>query len=78
MLGDNGPLPAVKQDEYESADYRTLDVFASEEDRTLDVGASILRSYRLLDTEAAALFRAAELAGEGRPAQSNLTCWSAG
>ncbi|MEV0210946.1 transcriptional regulator, partial [Streptomyces sp. NPDC050788] len=33
------------------------DAFASEEDQALDVRASLARSYRLLDTETAALFR---------------------
>ncbi|WP_431964260.1 BTAD domain-containing putative transcriptional regulator [Actinacidiphila sp. bgisy160] len=44
-------------DEYEVPEYRTLDAFASEEDQALDVRESITRSYRLLDTETAALFR---------------------
>ncbi|MFJ4759150.1 BTAD domain-containing putative transcriptional regulator [Streptomyces sp. NPDC088763] len=44
-------------DEYEAPEHRTLDAFTSEEDQTLDVRASLTRSYRLLDTETAALFR---------------------
>ncbi|EPD63539.1 hypothetical protein HMPREF1211_02666 [Streptomyces sp. HGB0020] len=44
-------------DEYEAPGHCTLDAFASEEDQTLDVRASLARSYRLLDTETAALFR---------------------
>jgi DNA-binding SARP family transcriptional activator len=44
-------------DEYESPEHNTLDAFASDEDQALDVRESITRSYRLLDTEAAALFR---------------------
>ncbi|MCI3246585.1 AfsR/SARP family transcriptional regulator, partial [Streptomyces spinosisporus] len=44
-------------DEYEAPGLRTLDAFASEEDQALDVRASLARSYRLLDTETAALFR---------------------
>jgi DNA-binding SARP family transcriptional activator len=44
-------------DEYEAPEHSTLDAFASDEDQTLDVRESITRSYRLLDTEAAALFR---------------------
>ncbi|MEU1622053.1 BTAD domain-containing putative transcriptional regulator [Streptomyces sp. NPDC005722] len=44
-------------DEYEVPEHSTLDAFASEEDRALDVRESITRSYRLLDTETAALFR---------------------
>lgn len=44
-------------DEYEAPNHRTLDAFASDEDQALDVRASITRSYRLLDTETAALFR---------------------
>jgi hypothetical protein len=45
-------------DEYESAERSVLDAFTSEEDPTLDVRASIMRSYRLLDAEPARLFRA--------------------
>ncbi|MGW0150762.1 NB-ARC domain-containing protein, partial [Streptomyces sp. NPDC003333] len=45
-------------DEYEAPDHGTLDAFASEEDQALDVRASLTRSYRLLDTETATLFRA--------------------
>ncbi|MGW5658565.1 BTAD domain-containing putative transcriptional regulator [Streptomyces sp. NPDC003758] len=44
-------------DEYEAPEHSTLDAFASDEDQTLDVRESITRSYRLLDTETAALFR---------------------
>ncbi|MFG2306426.1 BTAD domain-containing putative transcriptional regulator [Actinacidiphila glaucinigra] len=44
-------------DEYEAPERSILDAFASEEDRALDVRESITRSYRLLDTETAALFR---------------------
>jgi DNA-binding SARP family transcriptional activator len=44
-------------DEYEAPEHSTLDAFASDEDQALDVRASITRSYRLLDTETAALFR---------------------
>ncbi|MFS4093928.1 BTAD domain-containing putative transcriptional regulator [Streptomyces sp. AF1A] len=44
-------------DEYEAPGHGTLDAFGSDEDQTLDVRESITRSYRLLDTEAAALFR---------------------
>jgi DNA-binding SARP family transcriptional activator len=44
-------------DEYEAPEHSTLDAFASEEDQALDVRESITRSYRLLDTETAALFR---------------------
>ncbi|MEW2424678.1 AfsR/SARP family transcriptional regulator [Streptomyces nigra] len=44
-------------DEYEAPEHRRLDAFASEEDQALDVRASLTRSYRLLDTETAALFR---------------------
>lgn len=44
-------------DEYEAPECSTLDAFASDEDQALDVRESITRSYRLLDTETAALFR---------------------
>jgi hypothetical protein len=44
-------------DEYEAPEHSTLDAFESDEDQTLDVRESITRSYRLLDTETAALFR---------------------
>ncbi|MFB7286741.1 AfsR/SARP family transcriptional regulator [Actinacidiphila glaucinigra] len=44
-------------DEYEAPEHNTLDAFATDEDQALDVRASITRSYRLLDTETAALFR---------------------
>lgn len=44
-------------DEYEAPERGTLDAFASDEDQALDVRTSITRSYRLLDTETAALFR---------------------
>ncbi|MFJ9729512.1 BTAD domain-containing putative transcriptional regulator [Streptomyces sp. NPDC101209] len=44
-------------DEYTSSENRVLDAFASVEDPMLDVRASIARSYRRLDPEAAALFR---------------------
>jgi DNA-binding transcriptional activator of the SARP family len=44
-------------DEYEAPEHSTLDAFASDEDQALDVRESITRSYRLLDTETAALFR---------------------
>ncbi|MDX3354365.1 BTAD domain-containing putative transcriptional regulator [Streptomyces sp. ME01-24h] len=44
-------------DEYEAPEHSTLDAFVSEEDQALDVRESITRSYRLLDTETAALFR---------------------
>ncbi|MFG3206475.1 BTAD domain-containing putative transcriptional regulator [Streptomyces sp. NPDC048192] len=45
-------------DEYEAPQRSTLDAFASDDDQALDVRESITRSYRLLDSEAAALFRA--------------------
>ncbi|MER7743621.1 BTAD domain-containing putative transcriptional regulator [Streptomyces sp. NPDC096538] len=45
-------------DEYTASGCSVLDAFTSEEDPVLDVRASIARSYRLLDPEAASLFRA--------------------
>ncbi|MFE7169826.1 BTAD domain-containing putative transcriptional regulator [Streptomyces sp. NPDC057616] len=45
-------------DEYASSEHGPLDAFTSEVDPVLDVRASIARSYRLLDPEAASLFRA--------------------
>lgn len=45
-------------DEYEPPQHSTLDAFASDDDQALDVRESITRSYRLLDSETAALFRA--------------------
>ncbi|MGW0150773.1 AfsR/SARP family transcriptional regulator, partial [Streptomyces sp. NPDC003333] len=44
-------------DEYEAAG-RSLDAFTSEDDPGLDVRACLARSYRLLDPEAASVFRA--------------------
>jgi hypothetical protein len=44
-------------DEYEAPELSALDAFASDEDQALDVRASLTRSYRLLDTETAELFR---------------------
>ncbi|MGW2338583.1 BTAD domain-containing putative transcriptional regulator [Streptomyces sp. NPDC001685] len=45
-------------DEYEASGNSALDAFTSEDDPVLDVRASLARSYRLLDPEAASLFRA--------------------
>ncbi|MET8648069.1 BTAD domain-containing putative transcriptional regulator [Streptomyces sp. NPDC004675] len=45
-------------DEYAPSEHDVLDAFASEEDPVLDVRASIARSYRRLDPEAASLLRA--------------------
>ncbi|MEW2424689.1 AfsR/SARP family transcriptional regulator [Streptomyces nigra] len=51
------PLADVA-DEYAAAGRTSLDAFTSEDDPVLDVRASLARSYRLLDPEAASLFRA--------------------
>ncbi|MEV0186073.1 BTAD domain-containing putative transcriptional regulator [Streptomyces sp. NPDC050625] len=51
------PLTSLA-DEYARSEHNALDPFTSEEDPVLDVRASIARSYRLLDPEAASLFRA--------------------
>ncbi len=45
-------------DEYAVPDEQVLDAFENHEDPVLDVRASIARSYRLLDSDAASLFRA--------------------
>ncbi|MFJ9729375.1 BTAD domain-containing putative transcriptional regulator [Streptomyces sp. NPDC101209] len=52
-------------DEYSASEHRVLDAFASHEDPVLDVRASIARSYGLLDSDAASLFR-------------SLSAWPAG
>lgn len=51
------PLASLA-DEYAQPEQSALEAFTSEEEPVLDVRASIARSYRLLDPEAASLFRA--------------------
>ncbi|MFI6567563.1 BTAD domain-containing putative transcriptional regulator [Streptomyces sp. NPDC050534] len=51
------PLASLA-DEYAPSEHSALDAFTSDGDPVLDVRASIARSYRLLDPEAASLFRA--------------------
>jgi hypothetical protein len=51
------PLASLAE-EYAPSEHGPLDAFTSEVDPVLDVRASIARSYRLLDPEAASLFRA--------------------